>query len=243
MDFARIVKFLMTAWAGLVAFHASAEEPWQAALAKMPLRAPTMELNRTNCVPTMLQAFAATEVVKGLVFMPGATDEFYMFRRARAHLTNAAPTLMDAVMALTNQTLIRAHFLPPLLLLHTEEDPLEPIIAFSDSSLAGKWQAKPLGLRLVANDRDWGYMQPLLKSALKAEVLPWKNSYDAWHFYRHSLAGSGLTAFELLEAVTLAGKSKVTVRPPFLPLVGRPKVLFECDTRVRSTPKISEFPR
>lgn len=90
---------------------ASAAELWEAALARMPLPANTRELNGTNFGPTLLNAFQSNTVVKALVLMPGAIDEFYFFRRARAQLP-AAPTLLDAVRALENQTLIRTAFRP-----------------------------------------------------------------------------------------------------------------------------------
>src|SRR6266496_3675139 len=69
---------------------------WESALDQMPLGAGITELSRTNCVDLMLKAFQSNAVVKALIFMPGATDEFYMFKRARAQLTNASPTLLDA---------------------------------------------------------------------------------------------------------------------------------------------------
>ena len=92
----------------------SAAETWQDALARMPLGHKVTELNRTNCADVFLGAFQSNNVVKALVFMPGATDEFYFFRRARADLTNSPASLLDAVSALTNQTQIRATFRPPL---------------------------------------------------------------------------------------------------------------------------------
>ena len=73
---------------------AAAVEDWQGALAGMPLRTQITELNRTNCVEVMLQAFQSNEVVKALIFMPGATDEFYMFHRAKAKFTNPNPSLL-----------------------------------------------------------------------------------------------------------------------------------------------------
>src|ERR1041385_1855062 len=77
-----------------------AAEAWKDALSGMPLAHRIAELNNTNCVAAMLNALQSNNVVKGLVFMPGATDEFYFFRRARATLTNSEPTLLDAVKAL-----------------------------------------------------------------------------------------------------------------------------------------------
>src|SRR5438045_1401186 len=109
----------------------AADETWPSALSQMPLGAHVSELNTTNCVDVMLHAFQSSAIVKALIFMPGATDEFYMFGRAKAALTNASPMLLDAVIALTNQTNIRVTFRPPFLLLHTDEDPLDPLFTVS----------------------------------------------------------------------------------------------------------------
>jgi hypothetical protein len=119
---------------------ALAAEGWQSALAKMPLGGKVTELNRSNCVSVMLGAFQSSDAVKALVFMPGATDEFYMFKRAKARLTMGSPSLLDAVEALTNQTLIHVTFRPPLLLLHTDEDPLEPVIRLEHQPTVKKLQ-------------------------------------------------------------------------------------------------------
>src|SRR3989442_12493182 len=104
-----------------------ATDTWETALIRMPLNADVTYLNRTNCVELFLRAFQSNDVVKALIFMPGATDEFYFFRRVKAVLTNTSPTLLNAVQALTNQTRIRLTFRPPLLLLHAAEDPVEPL--------------------------------------------------------------------------------------------------------------------
>ena len=90
----------------------------------------------------MLKSFQVNEVVKALVFMPGATDEFYMFRRARARLNGTSPTLLDAVIALTNQTYIHVDYQKPLLLLHTDEDPMQPGIRFEGAGLEEKLAAE-----------------------------------------------------------------------------------------------------
>ena len=206
----------------------NAVESWPEALAKMPLRVNGSELDRTNCVEIMLGAFESNYVVKALVFMPGATDEFYLFRRAKAHLTNSSPTLLDAVSALTNQTNIRASFRPPLLLLHTGEDPLEPDEAIHDQKTADRLQRTSFLPHVVCNDRDWDYLQPLLKRSLKVELRPWRYSTDSWHFYRHSFAACGLNGLEALETAAMAGKSKFTIR--------RKEVVFEVDRRVRAKP-------
>ena len=107
----------------------------------MPLGTNVTQLNRTNCVNLMLHAFQSNVVVKALIFMPGATDEFYFFRRAKAELTNASPSLLDAITALTNQTLIRATYQAPLLILHTDEDPTNVLSAIKDVKTASRLAA------------------------------------------------------------------------------------------------------
>ena len=212
-----------------------AAESWQSVLAQMPLGTWIKELNRTNCVAVMLGAFQSNQTVKALIFMPGATDEFYMFRRATAELTKSNPSLLDAVSALTNQTLIRATFYPPLLLLHTDEDPLEPLIHIDSQPAVEKLERRRFGPHVSYNDRDWDFVQPILKKTLRMDIRPWRRSYDSWHFYRHSFAAWGLSGWEALEAVALAGKSSFTVH--------RRRIVFEGDERVRATPKLEHFPQ
>ncbi len=222
-------KALLLLSLGLSATALGAGESWPEALERMPLGSHAGELNRTNCVNIMLHAFQSNAVVKALIFMPGATDEFYMFRRARAVLTNDSPTLLDAVRALTNQTLIRATFKSPLMLLHTDEDPLEPDIVVQDQPTVERLRTTAFLPRLQCDDRDWDVVQPILKWKLKMDIRPWKNSADSWHFYRHSFVEAGVTEWEALETAALAGKSRFTVR--------RKQVVFEPDPRQRARPR------
>lgn len=207
----------------------AAAENWPTALSRMPLGDPVTELNRTNCVDVMLRSFQSNTVVKALIFMPGATDEFYMFRRAQATLTNAAPTLFDAVAALTNQTKIRATFYPPLLLLHSDEDPLEPSFKIMDERTAERLRARKFMEHALFNDRDWNFVMPILEKRLKCDFRPWPRRSDSWHFYRHSLAAWNLTGWEALEAVSLAGKEMFSVE--------KGRVVFAGDERVRKLPE------
>ncbi|HWX21008.1 MAG TPA: hypothetical protein VN578_13995 [Candidatus Binatia bacterium] len=207
----------------LLRLTAQGGESWQSALAEMPLGAKVTQLNRTNCVELMLRAFQSNQVVKALVFMPGATDEFYMFRRAQASLTNDSPSLLNAVSALTNQTLLRATFHAPLLLLHTEEDALEPPITIEHPPTAERLKQTRFVPHAFFNDRDWDVLQLALKWPLKLDLRPWRNSRDSWHFYRHSFAGWNLSGWEALEGVALAGKSGFIVR--------KNQVVFEPDRR------------
>ena len=189
---------------------ALANDSWQMALAQMPLSTQTQRLERTNCVDIMLGSFRSNRVVKALIFMPGATDEFYMFRRAKARLITPSPSLLDAVIALTNQTVIRATFKAPLLLLHTDEDILEPAPMIRDQATAEKLKRAAFISHVQCNDRDWDTIQPMLRWALKVDVRPWKRSTDSWHFYRHSFAAWSLTGWEALETAALAGRSQFT---------------------------------
>jgi hypothetical protein len=93
------------------------------------------------------------------------------------------------------------------------------------------------------NDRDWDFMQPILKRTLKADVRPWRYRYDSWHFYRHSLAGWNLNGWEALQAVALAGKTQLTIERKGGLAFGRKLIVFEGDERVRATPKVDGFPR
>lgn len=215
-----VAAWLLPGWVAAL----PAQERWTEALAAMPLKTHVAQLNRTNCVAVMLNAFQSNAVVKALIFMPGATDEFYMFRRAQAQLPQASPSLLDAVMALTNQTRIRATFALPFLLLHTAADPLTPDILIKHPATAARLQRTAFPEKLIFNDADWDSVQPALKWRLKLDIRPWRGSPDSWHFYRHSFAGWGLSGWEAMEAAALAGKSRFTVR--------RNQVLFEPDLRL-----------
>src|SRR5262249_39955525 len=149
-----------------------------------------------NCVETMLSAFRSNDVVKALVFMPGATDELYMFHRANAALTNNSPSLLDGVTALTNQTLIRATFSPPFLLLHSDEDPLDPITKINDEPTAAKLRKARIAPHIVYNDRDWDSLLFTLEHTYSVWFSPRARTQDSWHFYRHSFAAWNLNGWE-----------------------------------------------
>lgn len=212
-----------------------AAEPWQDALSRMPLGTNVAQLNRTNCVGIMLNALRSNDVVKALVFMPGATDEFYFFRRAKANLPDGSLTLLDALGALTNQTLIRATFQPPLLLLHTSEDLLDPGTVIQDAAMVEKLKRAHFVRHGLFNDRDWVHLQPVLKSSLRVSILPWKLDYSTIDFYRHSFAAWNLNGWDALRATAFAGQTRFTVR--------RKDVFFELDMRPRVAPKLDAFPQ
>jgi hypothetical protein len=201
-------SFILLTW---LATTALADDDWQGALAKMPLAATATELNRTNCVPLLLNSFQSNGVVKALIFMPGATDEIYFFKRAHAELTNASPSLLDAVTALTNQTYIQATFRPPLLLLHTTEDALDGNSIVKNESTAAKLRGRRVPGLVLFNDNDWDGVQSVLHKKLKIWLDPSRGSPDSWHFYRHSFAACDVTEWEMIEALALAGKTTFTL--------------------------------
>lgn len=213
---------------------ALAGESWQDALSKMPLGAGVRELARTNAIPAMLSAFRSNGVVRALIFMPGAADEFVFLRRAHATLTKANPSLADAIVALTNQTYIQAEFRPPFLLLYTTQDSLEPITVVKSESAAAKLKARTVPGRMFFCDSNWDYTRRAVARKLSVEMLPFSNSPDSSHFWPNNFTAYDLTQWELLEAVALSGKTTVTLH--WL------TVDFELDMRPGTLPDPSSLP-
>ena len=194
----------------------------------MPLAEKVSELDRHNCVRILLNSFQRNAAVQALIFMPGATDEFYFFRRAQARLSNGAPTLLDAVIALTNQTYLRATVVPPFLVLHTAEDPLEPIAVVEDQRTADRIRRKHFEKQVNYNDRTWDFVQPILAFDMNTHITPRVGSHDSWHFFRHSFAAFDLNGWDALRAMALAGKTRFTVKKKL--------IVFEGDTRALAKP-------
>jgi hypothetical protein len=198
-------------WLTAKGANAFAQETWQNAFSRMPLGTNVTELNRMNCTRLMLNAFQSNAVVKALIFLPGATDELYFFRRVHAKLANANPSLLDAIVALTNQTYIRATFQPPLLLLHTTEDPTNVIAIVKNKSTAAKLRREIIPGRVVFNDAGWDKVRAVLGRKLSVGLRPFSNTPNSWHFFRHNFAACGVTEWEMLEAIALTDKTKFTV--------------------------------
>ncbi len=214
----------------LLAVAASAQD-WQRELASMPLARAVPELNRTNAVDLMLGALRPNATVKALVFMPGATDELFFFDRDKARLTNAMPTLLDAVAAITNQTRIRATFRAPLLLLHSGEDSLQPTVTVTDTATAERLRKRTYEKQFRYEDQNWEFVRREVGWNLNINVGPPGASEPAFHFYRHTVAGFGLNGMEAIEAVTLAGKTTAEVKKRAL--------FFKGNTRFNERPQSS----
>jgi hypothetical protein len=219
----KLIPFIL-----LMATSASGAPSWQEEFARMPLTEKTSELNANNCARILLNSFRRNASVQALILMPGATDELYFFRRAHARLTNDAPTMLDAIRALTNQTYIQVTLKPPFLLLHTVEDPLEPVTVVEDERTANRIRRKYFEKHAVFNDRDWDYVEPILAFDLDTRLVPALRSHDSHHFFRHSLAEFDLNGWDAIQAIALAGKTEVTIR--------HKRIVFRGDTRYRELP-------
>lgn len=219
----------------LPAMLAAGAESWPQVLAGMPLRMPVAQLNQTNCVSVMLESFGSNATVKALIFLPGATDELFFFRRVQANLTNRNPTLLDSVMALTNQSHLRVTFRAPFLLIHSAEDVLDLNITIESESTQAKLRSRTSPAHLLFVDRDWDAVRKVIKKSVRTTLWPGPHSRDSWDFYRHCFAAWNLTAWETLEATALAGKTRFIVR--------RGSVSFRTDSRIGALPQLDHFPR
>jgi hypothetical protein len=221
----RLIRLILLCPLLISATALRAQPSWQQEFARMPLTEKVSELDRHNVVRIMLNSFQRNAAVQALIFMPGATDEFYFFRRAHARLTNAAPTLLDAVIALTNQTYVRATLTPPFLLLHSVEDPLEPIAVIEDQRTADRIKHHHFEKHALFNDNDWDYVEPILAFDVDTHLTPRVGSRDSYHFFRHSFAEFDLNGWEALRAVALASKTKFTVKKRWVAFAGDTRTL------------------
>jgi hypothetical protein len=217
--------------AGISALKASS---WPAALAAMPLPPSTAWLTRTNCTEIVLRSFRANPEVKALIFMPGATDELFFFKRVQAVVTNVHPTVLDAVEALTNQSPLRATFCAPFLLIHSDEDVLDLDAKVLHLPSARKLETAAHIPRCCYLDRDWDFLLFDLRGRFPVKLLPAYHSPDSWHFYRHTFAAFDLSPQQALEAIALAGKTRYTIRKGL--------VEFEPDPRIGKLPRLDSFP-
>ena len=201
---------------------------WPDAFATMPVPPGTTRLEQTNCSNVLLSSFKKNAAVKALILMPGATDELYFFHRVHVALTNSALNLRDAIFALTNQTLIRATLRPPFLLLHSDEDPLEPLEVIENQRTADKIKAHKFMPYVISDDQDWEHVFVALESKLGILLEPPAKSTDSFHFFRHNFAAYDLNGWEALEVAALAGKTTFTVKSGL--------VVFAGDRRYRTLP-------
>lgn len=205
----RCLVLIACCWCSVA--HTLPAETWQEALRAMPLSA-EIPLGRQNFLPVVLRAFQSNVVVKALIFLPGVSDDFYLINRDRPPLNLKAGNLLAAISALTNATTMRLTFQSPFLLLHLDRDELSPSLLTAHATTSRKLkQARALAHALWI-DAHWERVQPALRGAFKVEILPEAQSVSAWHFARHNVAAWGLTDWEVLEALSISGKTRVAVQ-------------------------------
>lgn len=176
----------------------------------MPLKADII-LNRDNCLPMLLSAFQSNAVVKALVFLPAVSDDFYLINRDQPKLDLKADNLLAAITALTNATAVRATFRAPCLLLHLDRDALEPKLFVHHPGTVERLKKSCHLPHALWVDTHWERLQPTLQEGLKVKILPAGPSSDAWHFARHNLAAWNLPDWELAVALSLSGKTSLSV--------------------------------
>jgi hypothetical protein len=214
--------------------NATARDNWPDALRAMPLNPAARWLNHTNCTQVILPSFQSNAAVKAVIFLPGATDELYFFRRVSVAVTNSNPTLLDAIIALTNGSPLRVLQKESFLLIHSAEDVLDLKVEIKHPATVAKLKTgKPLP-RLEFHDRDWDRLLSVIQPKLPVTLEPWSGTRDSWHFYRHTFAGWNLTPWETLEAAAYAGKTEFVVR--------RRTVSFSLDPRFGKLPVLEQFP-
>ena len=206
---------------------------WPAELAAMPLGTNVSVLNQTNCAESLLSRFQSNSAVKALIFMPGATDELYFFRRVQISLANTNPTMLDAVVALTNQSPLSITNRGGFLLIYSSEDVLDLDIKIQHENTAEKLRAGKRLPHLLFMDRDWTQFLAATQKQISTRLWPFPLTKESWHFY-HTFKSWNLTPWETLQAAAYSGKTKFTVV--------RGQVNFELDERVNQIPKLDRFP-
>ena len=71
---------------------------------------------------------------------------------------------------------------------------------------AAKLRQRLVPGRVLLNDADWGTVRSTLKGKLSIGLRPFENAVETWHFYRHDFAACGVTDWEMLETLALAGR-------------------------------------
>jgi len=188
-----------------------AQENWQQALQRMPLNV-EIPLSRENCLPRLLAAFQSNQIVKAFVISPSVCDDFYLINRNVPKLTLKADNVFAAIVALTNLTSARFTCSPPLLLLHLERDALQPALIIKHPATAARLAQQSHFPHAFWSDIPWERVQPELRKALKLNIQPWAKSVDAWHIPRHNLTAWNLSDWDLVSALSLAGKTTILVQ-------------------------------
>ena len=181
-----------------------AELTWKEALDSMPVATNSLRIFKTAAPQLILSALRSNEVVKGIVFLPAATDELYFFDHGLRTWAGQPGSLTDALTELTNGTPFQITYQKPLLLVHVARDRLDPVVPeeVRGKEIRAGWSG-------VWIDAPWERVEPALAKVMGSRLSPAASSKEAWHFYRMYAAGQGLGGAELMRAVALAGRLKV----------------------------------
>lgn len=222
---------LWTLIMGLISHGGQGAEAWENALAGMKLAAypkgigeTPLLLHETNCISLLLKSFKSNAVVKCMVVLPDTTDELYLRHNFKATRLSTAATLLETISVLTNHSNIRVQFRAPFLLLYAAHDFTTATVQVTDAKTWNEIQNVSHSESWLLEDYDWDRIQPKLQKVLNVKINPKFDSVDSYHFYRHSLAGYNLTGPELIEALALTGKTKVSIN--------KNNVVFELDQRM-----------
>ena len=185
---------------------ARAELTWQEALSAMPVNTNVLRIAKTAAPQLIFNALRKNEIVKGIVFLPAATDELYFFDHGSRTWAGQPGSLTDALTALTNGTPFKITYQKPLLLVHLDRDRLDTLIP--KGALWDEYRTEWSGQWI---DLPWERAHSEISRVLRG-ATPAGKSTEAYHFYRIYLAGQGMSGFEFARAVALAGRLKVVQR-------------------------------
>jgi len=189
------------------------ETTWQAArsaLAEMPLPL-TPSLARSNAIRLIVHAFKSNAVVRALIVLPGAVDDFHLIHRDVPLPALNSRNLAEALASLTNASQWRITFSRSFLLVHTAADRLTAEVRIVDSATRDRLQSRMGESKLEWVDAPWPKAHPILRKAIGLGLQPAADSPNAGHFERLNLAAAHLTDLELVEAVALSTGTRLSV--------------------------------
>jgi hypothetical protein len=185
--------------------RAAIAEPWLEAIEKMPLSGGAVRVYKMAPVRAFFAALRPNDLIKGIIFLPAATDQLYFFDQGE--LTGVR-TLGAALRELPRKTSVKTAFKSPFILIY----------ATGDSTNAPVLPEIPNANEVVLDraefvDRSWEQILPSLGAKLTVEIRPKADSPEAWHFYRACFAGRQLTRHEVLTALAWSTKTRVRISP------------------------------
>jgi hypothetical protein len=194
----------------LLLFLVSARgQDWRETLAKTPFSRSSFQAYQTEPVELILKSFKPAGEMRGVVLMPAAADQLYFFDWGRVELSGA-PTLLEALNALTNKAQMTYTFVAPFLLIHLPRDTTSDPLTFA-ADAPPKLQTRKRGGQIYYLDRPYDRILPALKKITGLKSIPDQRDAGSWHFYRLSFVGYDLSASEILRAMGYGTKTAVVV--------------------------------